>query len=120
MGRELHVLLEHVPVTRKKVPGPQDRSHEVDRLGWHPFQASPVAVSPVCQAWLAGGFFRIGFSDGDELEYRWWQYREVGIYDRAVEIRDDGKRDAAFEVPEDEGILHVPKAGEMLYRLREQ
>ncbi len=39
--------------------------------------------------------------DGDGLEYRWWQYREAGSYDGAVEIRDGEKRDAAFVVPDD-------------------
>ena len=34
--------------------------------------------------------------DGDGLEYRWWQYREAGSYDGAVEMRDGEMRDAAF------------------------
>jgi len=41
--------------------------------------------------------------DGDELEYRWWQYREAGSYDGTIEIRDAGKQDASFTVPGDAG-----------------
>lgn len=41
--------------------------------------------------------------DGDELTYRWWQYREAGSYKRAVEIRGADTQDAAFAVPEDAG-----------------
>ena len=47
--------------------------------------------------------------DGDELDFRWWQYREAGSYNGAVEIRDEGKG-AAFVVPEDAGAgqtIHV-------------
>ena len=39
--------------------------------------------------------------DGDELKYRWWQYREAGTYDERVEIRDAGKQQASFTVPDD-------------------
>jgi len=39
--------------------------------------------------------------DGDELTYRWWQYKQAGAYDGTIEIRDAGKQDALFEVPVD-------------------
>jgi len=42
-----------------------------------------------------------GDPDGDELKYRWWQYREAGSYDGSVEILDAGKQDASFAVPGD-------------------
>ena len=48
--------------------------------------------------------------DGDELEYRWWQYREAGSYDGTIEIRDAGKQDASFTVPGDAGkgkTIHI-------------
>ena len=41
--------------------------------------------------------------DGDALDFRWWQYREAGSFDGAIEIRDEGEQDAAFVVPEDAG-----------------
>jgi hypothetical protein len=39
--------------------------------------------------------------DGDELKYRWWQYREAGSYDGTIKIEDDGKQNASFTVPDD-------------------
>jgi hypothetical protein len=39
--------------------------------------------------------------DGDELDYRWWQYREAGSYDGEVEIPGAEKQNAAFAVPGD-------------------
>jgi len=48
--------------------------------------------------------------DGDELEYRWWQYQEAGSYNGAIEIRDAGKMDASFTVPGDAGkgeTIHI-------------
>ncbi len=48
--------------------------------------------------------------DGDELTYRWWQYREAGTYEGAVEIVDVEQLDASFTVPEDAGqgkTIHV-------------
>ena len=39
--------------------------------------------------------------DGDELEYRWWQYQVVGSYDGTIEIRDAGKQNALFTIPGD-------------------
>jgi polygalacturonase len=39
--------------------------------------------------------------DGDELEYRWWQYRQAGSYDGSIEIRGAEKQDASFTVPGD-------------------
>lgn len=48
--------------------------------------------------------------DGDVLKYRWWQYREAGTYDGAIEIRIAGKRDVSFSVPDDAGkgqTLHI-------------
>lgn len=42
-----------------------------------------------------------GDPDGDDLEYRWWQYREAGSYDATIEIPDAGKQKTAFKVPED-------------------
>jgi hypothetical protein len=48
--------------------------------------------------------------DGDELTYRWWQYREAGTYEGAVEIEDADKPDASFMVPVDAGqgkTIHI-------------
>ena len=48
--------------------------------------------------------------DGDALAYRWWQYRDAGTYDGAVEIRDARDQEASFTVPGDAGkgeTLHV-------------
>ena len=48
--------------------------------------------------------------DGDELEYRWWQYREAGSYDGTIEIRDAVKQDASFTLRGDAGkgkTIHV-------------
>ena len=48
--------------------------------------------------------------DGDELEYRWWQYREAGSYNGTIDIRDAGKQDASFTVPSDAGkgkTIHI-------------
>ena len=39
--------------------------------------------------------------DGDVLTYRWWQYREAGSYDGAVEIQDARRQDASFRMPSD-------------------
>jgi hypothetical protein len=48
--------------------------------------------------------------DGDELTYRWWQYREAGSYDGTIEIQDAGKVDASFTMPGDVGkgeTIHI-------------
>jgi len=48
--------------------------------------------------------------DGDELEYRWWQYPEAGSYDGSIELRDAGKKDASFTIPGDAGrgkTIHI-------------
>ncbi|MCB0566419.1 MAG: DUF1593 domain-containing protein [Phaeodactylibacter sp.] len=48
--------------------------------------------------------------DGDELDYRWWQYREAGTYEGTIEIRDAGKQDASFTAPAGAGkgeTLHI-------------
>jgi len=48
--------------------------------------------------------------EGDELTYRWWQYKEADTYDGTIEIRDAGKQDASFKVPSDVGVgqtIHV-------------
>ena len=48
--------------------------------------------------------------DGDELEYRWWQYQEAGTYNGAVEIQDAAKPDALFTIPADadeEKTIHM-------------
>jgi hypothetical protein len=45
--------------------------------------------------------------DGDTLKYRWWQYREAGSCDGAVDIRDAGKQDASFTVPDDAGTAET-------------
>ena len=39
--------------------------------------------------------------DGDELTYRWWQYREAGSYDGRVQIQNADKPEASFNVPAD-------------------
>ena len=48
--------------------------------------------------------------DEDDLKYVWWQYREAGSYDGAIEIWDAEKQDASFTVPSDAGqgkTVHV-------------
>jgi hypothetical protein len=48
--------------------------------------------------------------DGDELVYRWWQYREAGSFKDTVEIRDASKPDASFTVPREAGrgeTIHI-------------
>ncbi|QDV25200.1 pectinesterase family protein [Aureliella helgolandensis] len=37
--------------------------------------------------------------DGDDLEYRWWQYREAGTVDHTVEIQNARTQDAMLIVP---------------------
>ena len=39
--------------------------------------------------------------DGDELEYRWWQYQEAGSFGGTIEILDADKQDASFTLPID-------------------
>jgi hypothetical protein len=39
--------------------------------------------------------------DGDELKYRWWQYREAGSYKGNIEIQSADKQDASFTMPAD-------------------
>jgi hypothetical protein len=39
--------------------------------------------------------------DGDELTYRWWQYKEADTYNGTVEIRNAKQQDASFTVPGD-------------------
>lgn len=39
--------------------------------------------------------------DRDKLAFYWWPYREAGSYDGRIEIRDAGKQDASFTVPDD-------------------
>jgi hypothetical protein len=39
--------------------------------------------------------------DGDELTYRWWQYKEADTYDGTIEIKGVGKKKASFTVPTD-------------------
>jgi hypothetical protein len=48
--------------------------------------------------------------EGDDLKYRWWQYREAGSYSGSVKIRDVEKQKASFTVPDDAGAgqtVHV-------------
>ena len=48
--------------------------------------------------------------DGDELAYRWWQYQEADTFDGTIEIKDAGKQEASFTVPDDAGkgkTIHV-------------
>lgn len=37
--------------------------------------------------------------DGDDLAFKWWQYREPGTYDGIVEISDPDKQTASVAVP---------------------
>lgn len=37
--------------------------------------------------------------DGDQLNYRWWQYQEADSYAGTIDIQDAGKQEAAFTVP---------------------
>jgi hypothetical protein len=39
--------------------------------------------------------------DGDELTYRWWQYKEADTYDGTIKIKGIGKKKASFTVPND-------------------
>jgi hypothetical protein len=48
--------------------------------------------------------------DGDELTFQWWQYGEADTYKGAVQIKDAGKREASFTVPDNAGegqTVHV-------------
>jgi len=48
--------------------------------------------------------------DGDELTYKWWQYKEPGSYKGAVDIANGDKLAASFVVPNDAGnseTVHV-------------
>ena len=38
--------------------------------------------------------------DGDKLIYKWWQYKEPGSYPGAVNIKNAGKQQVSFTVPE--------------------
>ncbi len=39
--------------------------------------------------------------DGDELQYRWWQYQEAGTFKGIIEIQDAAKPSASFTLPGD-------------------
>ena len=39
-------------------------------------------------------------SDGDQLTYNWWYYKEAGNYDGDVEIQNAGNRDAFIKIPD--------------------
>ena len=39
--------------------------------------------------------------DGNELTYRWWQYKEADSYKGTVNISDAGNKKASFTVPAD-------------------
>jgi len=39
--------------------------------------------------------------DGDQLDYRWWQYREADSYAGSIEIQDADNREASFTIPAD-------------------
>lgn len=39
--------------------------------------------------------------DSNELNYQWWHYRDAGTYDGTIEIRNAGKQEASFIVPDD-------------------
>ena len=48
--------------------------------------------------------------DGDELSFRWWQYREAGSYDGTVEIKNAHSQRASLTLPADIGkdrTIHV-------------
>ena len=48
--------------------------------------------------------------DGNELNYKWWQYKEAETYKGNIEIRNAGQQDASFTVPEDAGkgeTIHI-------------
>lgn len=48
--------------------------------------------------------------DGDELNYRWWQYQEADSYPGSIDIPDADKQEATFTVPEEAGAgetIHV-------------
>ena len=37
--------------------------------------------------------------DGDQLSYRWWQYKEAGTYDGTVDLQSAGSQQASLTVP---------------------
>ena len=41
--------------------------------------------------------------DGDELTYKWWQYKEAGSYKGIVDIHDANKQQASFVIPKNAG-----------------
>jgi len=48
--------------------------------------------------------------DGDQLDYRWWQYQEADSYSGRIQIQDTGEQDASFTIPADAGngdTIHI-------------
>jgi hypothetical protein len=48
--------------------------------------------------------------DGDQLRYRWWQYREAGTYDGSIQLERPDQLQASFTVPRDAAVgetIHV-------------
>jgi hypothetical protein len=48
--------------------------------------------------------------DGDQLSYRWWQYKEADTYSGTIEIQNSEKREASFMVPSGAGkgeTIHI-------------
>ena len=47
--------------------------------------------------------------DGDDLSYRWWQYRQAGSYEGAVSISNSASKNAAFTAPSlsSSGTIHI-------------
>jgi hypothetical protein len=48
--------------------------------------------------------------DGDEFTCRWWQYQQADTFDGTIKIKDAGKQDASFKVPDDADIgktIHI-------------
>ena len=39
--------------------------------------------------------------DGDELNYKWWQYQEVGTYTGSITIENSKAQEASFNIPAD-------------------
>ena len=48
--------------------------------------------------------------DGNELNYKWWQYKEAETYKGNIEIQNAGQQNASFTVPKDAGngeTIHI-------------
>ena len=53
--------------------------------------------------------------DGDELSYHWWQYRESGTYEGAIQINNSTQHDANLTAPQ----VEVPRTIHIILTVRD-